>query len=395
MEPVGYQRKFNWSIFKSSMGEGDRLFHRPSILQTVMLAAFLALLLLYNINMPNYNSDTAFYGALSVQNGIHFILDTASSSLRSDKIKTSLSRDIDITLATHSTIDQLLYLHYVEERWPGKINIAICSSFNDSTIAANSLSLTHSNRIHISMYITEDPDRYPINILRNIAIQSVRTTYFLMIDIDVIPSVYLYEHSLLYLSSISSFSHTFMYVIPYFETQNTLPNKSCAQSTEQCQLEKLKEIPVNKKHLKRCLKSQFCLDPFRKDSKHSYIPDAFFLKKSEAVSIGNTIQYYHEPYFIIEKSSFLPIYNEALSIYEGDRYEYIIHLYCKGYKPVILNQEFLVHLSHPISIIKRKIIRDRLSLIPPYLFSILSHYKLENDNIQHPLCQANLTHFTI
>lgn len=50
--------------------------------------------------------------------------------------------------------------------------------------------LPHYQRI--IPYISRDSDRYPINELRNIAIQQVKTTHFFSSDIDVWPSCFHY-----------------------------------------------------------------------------------------------------------------------------------------------------------------------------------------------------------
>lgn len=46
----------------------------------------------------------------------------------------------------------------------------------------------YPNRLHITEYIAEDNHEYPINMLRNLAIEAVKTSHFWLTDMDMWPS---------------------------------------------------------------------------------------------------------------------------------------------------------------------------------------------------------------
>ena len=50
---------------------------------------------------------------------------------------------------------------------------------------------TYPDRLHITEFIAEDNKNYPINMLRNLAIEAVKTSHFWLADMDMWPSCYL------------------------------------------------------------------------------------------------------------------------------------------------------------------------------------------------------------
>ena len=53
------------------------------------------------------------------------------------------------------------------------------------------------NRVHITIFTSENNKEYPINKLRNIAIESVKTSHFWLADMDMWPSCIPLFHSII------------------------------------------------------------------------------------------------------------------------------------------------------------------------------------------------------
>lgn len=89
--------------------------------------------------------------------------------------------------------DRLSFLHYFAQRWKGFLIATIkvdADSVANATQAVAELRLPP--KFTVILYIVEpkDPDffDFPVNRLRNIGIRNVRTTHFLMLDMDMWPS---------------------------------------------------------------------------------------------------------------------------------------------------------------------------------------------------------------
>lgn len=47
---------------------------------------------------------------------------------------------------------------------------------------------TYPDRLHLTEYLAKDNTNYPINMLRNLAIDAVKTSHFWLADMDMWPS---------------------------------------------------------------------------------------------------------------------------------------------------------------------------------------------------------------
>ena len=52
-------------------------------------------------------------------------------------------------------------------------------------------STAYPDRLHLTEFIAEDNKNYPINMLRNLVIEAVKTSHFWLADMDMWPSCYL------------------------------------------------------------------------------------------------------------------------------------------------------------------------------------------------------------
>ena len=90
-------------------------------------------------------------------------------------------------------IDRIPFLRYFAERWSGFLIATI--KVNADTVANATQTLADLRlppKFTVILYIVEPQDLYfhdfPVNLLRNIGIRNVRTTHFLMLDMDMWPT---------------------------------------------------------------------------------------------------------------------------------------------------------------------------------------------------------------
>jgi hypothetical protein len=106
------------------------------------------------------------------------------------------------TLITQTSIDKLRFLEEMSKRWPAPISAAVFVPFGTTQEQVERVIITNYKfpaRVVFS-FAKEGPPAtrtgYPINAMRNLARANVKTTHFLMLDVDLLPSVSLHAELL-------------------------------------------------------------------------------------------------------------------------------------------------------------------------------------------------------
>ena len=101
----------------------------------------------------------------------------------------------DITLLTHLSISRLPQLKLQLEWWHGPISAAVVVT-NETEVNAL-LAFVRANQVilrlttfHVLVELNSDPDSYPYNILRNMAMREAETDYVLALDVDFVTEGY-------------------------------------------------------------------------------------------------------------------------------------------------------------------------------------------------------------
>ena len=68
------------------------------------------------------------------------------------------------------------------------ISVAVYYTAEDKDLFNSYKSKFEGTSIHFSPYFSEDSSLFPINKLRNMAVEAVKTPYYMLIDIDMLPS---------------------------------------------------------------------------------------------------------------------------------------------------------------------------------------------------------------
>ena len=128
-------------------------------------------------------------------------------------VRPTPSSGYDVTLTTQSTwvvslqlslyrIERVEFFPFMLERWTGlwsmmsimyrEFSIAMfITRSNEKDYRQAMRNNAYPDRLHLTEFIAEDNKNYPINMLRNLAIEAVKTSHFWLADMDMWPSCYL------------------------------------------------------------------------------------------------------------------------------------------------------------------------------------------------------------
>lgn len=107
--------------------------------------------------------------------------------------------DYDVTLVVHLSLDRLRVFDQLASHWPGPISAAIYLSELETNLLLTSIqdsSNLYPARKNIGYHLVfrDNGFNYPINRLRNIALNNAITPYVFLSDVDFLPSTNLYGY---------------------------------------------------------------------------------------------------------------------------------------------------------------------------------------------------------
>lgn len=101
--------------------------------------------------------------------------------------------DIQVTLVTQLSVDRSWLFELLCERWSGPIIAVLYAKKGEWTPTDMPDICNHKLTIYPVLNTADDPNEYPVNELRNVAVSKVTTTHFLMVDADFLPDDMLYQ----------------------------------------------------------------------------------------------------------------------------------------------------------------------------------------------------------
>lgn len=394
-------------------------------------------------NKSNNSSKNEIVERTLLNQNIHY----QSSSCPKDGVENT-----SISLVIQTTFDRFKLLGLTCQRWgkssPIIVSVYLSQEEYDNEWNSQILEYTtkdHNNNItcnrgttifipYISKSDEERTLRYPINALRNKALDRVTTSHVLVIDIDMIPSQDLDQEILKSIDLAierrqdddgdSGIDPRDAIVIPAFERRllESEGDKKC-KTLEECQ-EIMKQdkqfIPGNIQELKgKIVKDQCAV--FQSNNNwegHSSTDTSKWIKSSYDTSSSSSSKLRvldcfqslrYEPYVVIpwcalksnaEKMIIKrpgpksPYYDERFFGYGKNKIQQIAHLRRRGYQFMVMPPTgFITHFPHPISSTK-KTWNDRESfdlhakmdkLYPRYLKELEEVY--EHANVKTKLCK--------
>ncbi|XP_065647225.1 xylosyl- and glucuronyltransferase LARGE2s isoform X2 [Hydra vulgaris] len=239
----------------------------------------------------------------------------------------------DVTLMTHLSMDRIQILDLLSQHWEGPMSISLYASDAEAQqfTRYSSVSSFLRKRKNIGLHIVyKDGDLYPVNYLRNVALEHVQTTYVFLSDIDFLPMIGLYNY-LRGLANITNMEKKAV-VVPAFETYQY----------------KL-DYPLSKKQLIEYWGSQK-VDTFRGEVwQQGHAATDFQRWKTSSTDYEVRWEVDFEPYILVKKSS-VPLYDMRFVGFGWNKVSHIMELHALRFKFVVAANGFIVHMPHAPSV---------------------------------------------
>jgi hypothetical protein len=371
----------------------------------------------------------------------------------------STSRRVQTTLVIQASPDRLWILNETCRRWTDPIvavvGVVVVADSASST-STSSTAATHANNSNMNVtlarlqascphltllqcVIPADPVLYPVNALRNAALDAVRTSHVLAMDADFVPSLHLDEtirRTLLLVQQQHARNqlpvqdreddHYDAIVVPAFERIMRPP----CDTSEECKgplLHNSSFLPQTFDELQMCVREQNC-QVFQHDNNwpghystrsHEWLERQWYETNDQekaandnattAIEVGaqrsirqvpcfRSLRY--EPYVVLEwcgttnrpsssnstrRRPHAPYYDERFYGYGKNKIEHVQHLRLLGYRFMILPEGFITHNPHVDSRAKldwnahrSSLHSDMDRLYPAFLRELLNHTSVQN-----------------
>ena len=240
--------------------------------------------------------------------------------------------DHETTLVTQFSMNRLRTLRLLIEQWDGPLSISMYGSDYESSQFSEFLSLfgllSKRNNINIHM-IYKEGEFYPVNYLRNIAINTVKTAYVFLNDGDFIPMKGLFTYLKRAGRVLIDKEHPeTALVVPAFQTSQFRLN-----------------YPKSKRELVQMIKkksvSTFCPECAHKSHQATNYDVYFHETKPYLLVWVNR----YEPYIVVRSD--VVRYDERFMGYGYNKLAHITLLKAQGYRFIGLPDVFIIHTPHP------------------------------------------------
>ncbi|KAM3966037.1 xylosyl- and glucuronyltransferase LARGE1 [Aphomia sociella] len=239
--------------------------------------------------------------------------------------------NFDVTLVVQLSIDRLQFLERLVKFWEGPLSAAIYLSDCDVTKLENFIrdwSDTLSTRTNIGYHLVfkHDSVHYPVNYLRNVALEHVNTPYVFLMDVDFVPMAGLYEHLRDSIRIINPYPQKKCLVVAAFETQRYRASP-----------------PRNKPALLARLTADVA--PFRvREWPRGHRATDYARWATATAPYEVEWQSDYEPYLVVHRS--VPKYDTRFSGFGWNKVSHSVSLRALRYRPLVLPGAFVVHTPH-------------------------------------------------
>ena len=318
------------------------------------------------------------------------------------------TNSISTTLVIQATLDRAWILHETCKRWTDPIVavIGIHEEENDEVdhVIGPLEQIVASECAHLKLIRYPirhpEPEMYPVNHMRNLGLDSVKTSHILVVDVDFVPSLNLQDSVRTVLKERAKTTNEAI-IVPAFE--RILPS-NCSSEQNCAHLLQYNDtfIPHTFEDLKDCYDREDC-DVFQKrlnwEGHHSTRSEKWLQKdwyetgtSPRTLSCFDSLRY--EPYVVLrwcpERTSrpIAPYYDERFYGYGKNKIEYIQHIRMMGYSFAVLPGGFIVHNPHPESKskmvwndAKKSLHKDMDHLYPKFLRELMTRYEDQKDHV--------------
>ncbi|XP_063384625.1 xylosyl- and glucuronyltransferase LARGE2s-like isoform X2 [Cydia fagiglandana] len=243
--------------------------------------------------------------------------------------------NFDVTLVLQLSMDRLQFLERLVKHWEGPLSAAIYLSdcevgVLESFIKDFSDTLSVRKNIGYHLVFKHESTHYPVNYLRNVALENVNTPYVFLMDVDFVPMAGLYDHLRSVIKLVNPYPQKICLVVAAFETRRYRLSP-----------------PRNKTALLARLAARRGADvaPFRA---LEWPPGHRATNYSRWATATQPYQVdwenHYEPYIVVHRS--VPKYDTRFSGFGWNKVSHSVELRALGYKVVVLPGAFVVHTPH-------------------------------------------------
>jgi Glycosyl-transferase for dystroglycan len=272
---------------------------------------------------------------------------------------------VSFTLVTQASMDRLWIMQHHCERWPAPhpISIAVYLPPEESPPPTEEFVMNEldrrwncdASRMTVTVVKGFSPmDRYPINLLRNVAIRRVATSHFVYTDSDFLISDGLF-HELLAVAPILASDPWAALVLPAFVYVSHCPQSVSTNNTESIECLRREGLPRSKEDLLPLWNASRHNLPKVKEGfhgKHFHGSTMYdeFKTQTEPLLLPCIENYLYEPYLAVRLCKDLPEFPEVFRGYGFNKNVWIMWLTRKlPYKLWQSPRGFVFHIPHPVS----------------------------------------------
>ncbi|CAH1786754.1 unnamed protein product [Owenia fusiformis] len=237
----------------------------------------------------------------------------------------------DITLVAQLSMDRLQMLETICNHWDGPISLALYMSDAEAQqflrYAQGSEILMKRKNVGYHI-VYKDGEFYPVNYLRNVAVENVKTPYLFLSDIDFLPMYGLYDYLKKSVAMVDMEVKKKALIVPAFETQRYRL-----------------VFPKSKAELLSML-DMGTLFTFRYHvwpKGHSPTDYAKWQTATTPYQIAWEPDF--EPYVVI-KTEGAPKYDQRFVGFGWNKVSHIMELDAQGYEFTVLPNAFMIHMPH-------------------------------------------------
>lgn len=244
----------------------------------------------------------------------------------------------DVTYVVHLSMDRLQVLHELAHNWQGPISAAIYLHEQETDLlmsfleASNNLSMRKNIGYHL--VFRDHGFSYPINRMRNVALNHTLTPYVFLCDIDFLPSFGLHDYLKESISEIEKGHSTKMLkkalIVPAFESKEYKFNFPKDKQELKTQLN-LGEVSAFRERIWPAGHRQTDFDRWKSSS------DVYEVEWSRDF----------EPFIVTSRD--VPRFDERFIGFGWNKVEHITQLAALGYKFLVVPEAFMIHKIHPPS----------------------------------------------
>ena len=279
------------------------------------------------VHKPNVSHDPCF----SFRNEAKLLHRTHPFFLGRNLTASDMN-DHDVSLVSQLSMDRLQILEPLCRYWKGPMSVTVYASDADAIKLLNYVNsyLCFKNRNNFALHVVYvDGQFYPVNYLRNVALDHLVTKYAFLLDIDFLPMLDLHSYFVEATRVLGAEKRAL--VVPAFETH----------------LYKL-TLPPNKTALVKMLESQ-TIQPFRHlEWPRGHEPTNYEHWKTAVRPYRVNWAADYEPYVVLSRP--FPRYDTRFVGFGWNKVSHIMELHHAGYEFVVLPDAFVIHMPHSPSL---------------------------------------------